>query len=80
MQVGVDTSGNLYVEDNGVGFAMEHAQRVFKPFERIANGAAYKGSGVGLAIAQRILHRHGGWIRAQSKPGGPTVFTFSFGP
>ncbi|HYF20283.1 MAG TPA: HAMP domain-containing sensor histidine kinase [Ramlibacter sp.] len=79
VQVGVDTRGDLYVEDNGIGFAMQQAEAVFKPFERICGSAAYSGSGVGLAIARRILERHGGWIRARSREGGPTVFTFSFG-
>jgi signal transduction histidine kinase len=79
VQVGLDTEGHVTVSDNGIGFSMDQAESIFEPFERFAPGSSYPGVGVGLAITRRLLRRHGGWIRAQSRPGGPTVFTFSFG-
>jgi two-component system, sensor histidine kinase and response regulator len=79
VQIGLDAQGSLYVTDNGIGFPMDKADSIFDPFERVTGDPAYPGTGVGLAIAQRLLRRHGGWIHAQSREGGPTTFTFSFG-
>jgi signal transduction histidine kinase len=65
------------VRDNGVGFDMQHATRLFDPFQRLPSARAFDGSGVGLAIVERILRRHGGSIRAQSTPGNGAVFRFT---
>jgi signal transduction histidine kinase len=58
---------------------MNEAGGLFMPFNRMTGDAAYPGTGVGLAIVHRLLTRHGGWIEATSRPGGPTEFRFSFG-
>jgi signal transduction histidine kinase len=57
------------IRDNGVGFDVKDAQRPFGMFERFQSGDKFDGNGVGLAMAQRIVHRHGGQIWAESKPG-----------
>jgi PAS domain S-box-containing protein len=68
-----------YVRDNGIGFGMQYTDKLFKLFQRLHEKQGYEGTGLGLAIVSRIIERHGGWIRAGSRPGGPTTFSFSFG-
>ena len=68
-----------FVRDNGVGFEIQYADKLFKLFQRLHEQQGYEGTGLGLAIVSRIIERHGGWIRAESRPGGPTTFSFSFG-
>ncbi len=63
------------VEDNGIGFEPEYAERIFQPFQRLVGRTEYEGSGMGLAICRRIVERHGGKIHARSRPGEGTVFT-----
>lgn len=77
-QQAADGTEVFYVRDNGAGFSMAHAQRLFQPFVRL-HGRAYEGTGVGLSICQRIVHRHGGEIWAESQPGVGTVFRFTLG-
>ncbi len=62
------------VEDNGIGFEPEYAERIFQPFQRLVGRSEYEGSGMGLAICRRIVERHGGTIHARSRPGQGTTF------
>ncbi len=65
------------VEDNGIGIEMEYAQRVFQMFQRLHERGTYEGSGIGLAIAKRIVERHGGRIWFDSQLGQGTTFYFT---
>ena len=65
----------IHVVDNGIGFNQKHLDRVFAPFQRLHGRGQYEGTGMGLAICQKIAERHGGKITAQSKPGAGSTFT-----
>lgn len=66
-----------FVRDNGIGFDMTFADRIFTPFQRLHRTNDYAGSGIGLAIVQRIVRKHGGTLRAESEPGAGATFFFS---
>ena len=64
----------ILVEDRGIGFNQEDAERIFQPFQRLVGRSQYEGNGIGLAICRRIVERHVGNIIALSKPGQGTTF------
>jgi light-regulated signal transduction histidine kinase (bacteriophytochrome) len=69
----------FHVKDNGVGFDMEHADKLFSPFVRLHAGAEFDGHGIGLATVKRIVERHGGDLWFEARPGEGATFFFTLG-
>lgn len=70
----------FYVRDNGLGFEKEQAARIFNPFERLPGAEQFRGFGIGLATAERIIRRHGGSIWAEGEPDRGATFWFTLPP
>ncbi len=69
-----------FVRDNGAGFEMEFASRLFEPFQRFHHERDFAGTGIGLSIVHRIIARHGGRIRAETAPEEGACFFFTLAP
>jgi light-regulated signal transduction histidine kinase (bacteriophytochrome) len=78
--VGVANRGTqpvYFVRDNGAGFEMTHAERLFTPFGRLHSEREYAGTGIGLATVRRIVERHGGEVWAEGAVGEGALIAFT---
>jgi signal transduction histidine kinase len=77
-----DKSGRTiyYIKDNGIGFEMKDAKKIFDVFQRLNTSNEYKGTGIGLALVKKIIEKHGGEIWVTSKPNQGASFYFTIAP
>jgi PAS domain S-box-containing protein len=73
---GIDDEWIVSIQDNGIGFDPQHAERIFRAFERL-HGREFAGTGIGLTICRRIVDRRGGRIWADARPGQGATFSFT---
>jgi light-regulated signal transduction histidine kinase (bacteriophytochrome) len=80
IHISAQQDGNFIVfqvKDNGIGMDSKYLKRIFTIFQRLHNHQEYEGSGIGLSIAQRIVHQHGGEIWVESELGKGSTFYFT---